>query len=336
MSKLKPRGNAAALVQRLSPLRLELLVGLLDGRIGLGVNAGAEPAGGMLAGDGLGLAQLLAGPTPGNPFHELAALDRDDVVDRRMGLGGGLGRMGVQARFVHPQSLVGGQAGLAGRVDADRPVAADVVAVVDRVQAGRRRWRRRDWASARPWSGPRCGRCHGSRSPRSRRRSARRHRWARRRPCPATRRQSGRGSSAGRTAGEPRGPVPGLAGRFPAKEMVGNLPGFVGRRMGAERLDLLRELVDLALELRFQAGIAHPGGHGTVVSQRGPQIGKPLQLQPFIARGQFVVDIAENGLVGLGLGQFALEFVPGKIFLPAIGRSARPWQNADRERRPRP
>ena len=98
-----------------------------------------------------------------------------------------------------------------------------------------------------------------------------------------------------------------LPGGFQPQEMVGDLSGFFGRRMGAERLDLLRELIDLALESRFQIGIAHRGGHGQIVSQRGPQIGKPLQLQPFMARRQLVIGIAENGLVGLGLLQFALN-----------------------------
>ena len=86
---------------------------------------------------------------------------------------------------------------------------------------------------------------------------------------------------------------------FQPEEMVGDLPGFVGRRMRAQRLDLLRKLIDLALELRFQTGIAHPGGHGQVVSQRDPQIGKPLQFQPFIARRQLVVDSLRTASSGL-------------------------------------
>ena len=88
------------------------------------------------------------------------------------------------------------------------------------------------------------------------------------------------------------------------------------------KLDLLRELIDVALELRFQTRIAHPGRHGQIVSQRDPQIGKPLQLQTFIARGQLAVDTLENRIVGLGLCQFALESAPGEIFLPTIGRWA--------------
>lgn len=78
----------------------------------------------------------------------------------------------------------------------------------------------------------------------------------------------------------------------------------------------------MTLDSRFQVGIADLAGHEQIVDQRGSQIGEPLQLQPFIARRQSLVNFAENGGVGLGLRQFALELVPGEIFLPTISRGA--------------
>ncbi len=122
-------------------------------------------------------------------------------------------------------------------------------------------------------------------------------------------------------------PLAGLADQFrrlpeglQPDEIVGDFLGFLGARMHAQRLDLLRELITMALELGVQAGSPEPGGHGHVVSQRDSQIREALQFQALIAGRQLVVDGLDNRIVRFGLLQLDLELVPREIRLPAVGR----------------
>ena len=316
-------GKGTALVQRLSRLGLELLVGLLDAKDRPGHRPGRRAG---HAACWLAMASAWPNCLPARR-QAIFSTNLRPLIDTMLLIvvwasAAACGRMGVQARFVQPEPLVGSQASLAGRVDADRPVAADVVAVVDRFQQGieggergigRQRGLGLAHGTARAVNhGPQdhvVDRRHVVDGPA--------HAHVR-----ATRRQSGHENSAGRTDCESPGPVPALAGRFPAKGDGRRSSGF-RRSSGGAPSDLICcvELIDLTLERRFQVGIANQAGHGEIVSQRGSQIRKPLQFQPFIARSQLLVNIAENGIVGLGLLQFALERVPGEIFFPAVGRS---------------
>ena len=136
VKNLSDCGKARRSSSGASDLGLEALVGVRDGRIGLDIDPRGEAALRVLSGNGFGFALLLARAPPGDVLNQAAALDGNDVVDRRAGPGAGHGGKNVNARRINPEPLPGGECRLTCRIDANRPVAADAVAAVHRVQHG--------------------------------------------------------------------------------------------------------------------------------------------------------------------------------------------------------
>ena len=87
----------------------------------------------------------------------------------------------------------------------------------------------------------------------------------------------------------------------------------------AERLEFARQPIDLIVNRCLQIGIANRSGDGQITAEHRSQIGELLQFQAFISGRQFLIGIRKNGLIGLGLPQFALKRGPGEIVLPAVG-----------------
>ena len=235
----------------------------------------------------------------------------------------------MDARFVDPESLGGTEACLPGRVDADRPVAADVVAVVHRVEHGVERGEFaavfasassavRVWPTVRPvpWiTVPMITSSIGATSSTGPAHAQFDHLFA----------DADAEVRRGEPAADLLDQLRRLAEAFEPKHMVGDLPRLLGRRLSPRRSTRCDRLEDLLLAARRAAQRSAPPRR--VVAQRVSQIGKPLQLQAFIARAKLLYHVDKDGGVGLGLLQLGLEGGPGEILFQPSAESPR-WQIA--------